>query len=104
MNTRPKIQRTEKEVTFKCGDKTIRLPVRDAKVVGMNLHRSVRAYERRYEITSAEMARRLKTRSERETIDTLRWMQKYHALRLISPTTHTIGTRMTTIVPFTKNE
>ncbi len=93
-----------KEMTFKCGEKTLRLPMKDAKVIGMKLHRSVRTYERRYEMTSDEMARRLKSCSERETIDILRWMQNYHALRLLKPTTHTIGTHMITTVPFTKNE
>ncbi len=104
MNVGEKMQMTGIVRTFKCGKRTVVLPVRDAKVVARNLHRSICIFERRYEMSSAEMAKRLKSRMERETTDTLRWMQKYHALRLLKPMTRMTGTHITTTTPFTKSD
>jgi len=45
-------------------------------------------YERRYEIASSEMLKHLSAGTIRETAEMLKWMQAYHALRLIEEQTN----------------
>ena len=55
------------EIKIKSGINVITLPHRDARVEVKKLGRIVRRYERRYEISSADMAKKLRSQTERET-------------------------------------
>lgn len=54
---------------------------RDGKVVLANLRRHLTAYEKCYEMRSAEMAKRLSLSEERETAEISKWMQTYQVVK-----------------------
>lgn len=64
----------------------------DRRQVLKNLRRRIRVCERRYEIASSEMLKGLSAGNVRETAEILKWMQAYHALRMIERRTPTTGT------------
>ena len=78
-------------------------PVISGKVAIQKLQRSIRTYERRYEVSSTDMLKKVSTGEVRETVEILKWMQGYHALMSLEGATHTGGTHTTTTEPYTRN-
>lgn len=78
--------------------------IADSGIIRKNLARRVRLYERRYEMPSDRMAVMLKLSCVRETAEVLKWMQSYHALRLLKSKTPMTGTHTTTTVSSTKSD
>ena len=79
-------------------------PVLGGKEAIQKLKRGIRIYERRYEASSTDMLKKVSSGEVAETAEILKWMQTYHALRLIEGATPTNGTHMTTTEPSTRNE
>lgn len=55
----------------------------DGHHIRNSLRRRIRDYERRYEISSSQMAKVISSGQVRETAEILKWMQSYHVLGLI---------------------
>lgn len=64
----------------------------DGRKVVARLRRRIRTYERRYEVTSEQMANLITTGYVKETAEIDKWMYAYRALQLIRPETRTRGT------------
>ena len=77
---------------------THKIPVRKLGkgVFRANIKRSIRRFERRYEMKSDEMCEMLTAGKVRETVEILKWMQDFHALRSLNGETHTAGIHGTT--------
>ncbi len=71
-------------------------PVRDGRRLRTTLYRRVRAYERRYEMSSEQMAALLQEGRIRETAELIKWMHACRVLELFERKTRTTGTPMTT--------
>ena len=69
----------------------VKVRITDGKKVVARLRRRIRTYEKRYEISSAEMAALLTSGYVRETAEMLRWMHDFRALRLIRAETPITG-------------
>ena len=78
-------------------------PVRDGRRMRAALYRRVRAYERRYEMSSEQMATLLQEGRIHETAELIKWMQACRVLELFERETHTTGTPMTTTGQSTRN-
>ena len=63
----------------------------------------IHVFEQNYEMSSAEMARKLHEGEERETAEKLKWMQDYSVLHYLTEKTHTTGTPGTTTGRSTKS-
>ena len=66
------------------------------KVMRQSLKRKLRAFERRYEMPSDQLGNMLRSGKMRETAETIRWLQTFHALQFLGEKTPTNGTRGTT--------
>ena len=74
-------------------------PVRDGRQMRAMLYRRVRAYERRYEMSSEQMVVLLHEGHIRETAELIKWMHACHVVRLFERKTRMTGTPMTTTEP-----
>lgn len=73
------------------------IQVASGKAMRNNLSRRIRKYERRYEVTSEEMATRLRSGCVHDTAEIIEWMQAYHVLQYLRSRTPTTGIHGITI-------
>ena len=78
-------------------------PAISGKEAIQKLQKSIRIYERRYETSSTDMLIKVSSGEVGETMEILKWMQAYHALKSLEGATPTDGTHMTTTEPSTRN-
>ncbi|MBM3926331.1 MAG: hypothetical protein FJ320_10185 [SAR202 cluster bacterium] len=63
----------------------------DGRKVMARLRANIRRYERRYETSSAEMLKLISQGKAKDTVEVLRWMFDYHALRRFEDAIRTNG-------------
>jgi hypothetical protein len=78
-------------------------PQVDGRKIVATHRRRIQNYERRHEVSSDDMLRMVSVGKVRETAEILKWMQAYHVLRLLKPTTRTDGIHTTTTEQSTRN-
>ena len=74
----------------------------DGRKVVARLRRRIRKYEKRYEVSSSQMASLITTGYVRETAEILNWMYDYRVLQSLGVETRTRGTRSTAMSTSTK--
>ena len=83
-----------------------RIPVRPAVPIARlkaQFRRSIRRYERRYEISTSQMFDEVEAGLMRETVEILKWMFAYHELEFLQAKTATDGNGSTATASSRRN-